>query len=292
MQKGIVYLVAALVLASLLNAATQHAFAENATLRVGVYDNRAIAIAYAASQYNPVGEKTKEYEKAKAAGDTKRTKELEAWGEKHQRQLHRQGFARVPVDDLLQHVEAQLPRVAQETGVDVIAWSCDYAAPGVELVDITNELAMLFNPSEKTLKTIDGLTGWDPLDLDAIEAHHVDEPVADAVADDVNPYLSIPEMDVPHCFVIWFGSGEGFEPQSGEELLAKLNSLLERKETSQQALIKEKNGRFSAWLLISDVIHKNEIKETLKREKSLSVPQVEMLDHATYARWKQEKLAE
>ena len=46
-------------------------------LRVGVYDNRAIAVAYGASKFNPVGGKMKGYEKAKAMGDAKRMKELE-----------------------------------------------------------------------------------------------------------------------------------------------------------------------------------------------------------------------
>jgi len=38
---------------------------EGAKLHIGVYDNRAIAVAYRASEYNPVGSKMKEYEKAR-----------------------------------------------------------------------------------------------------------------------------------------------------------------------------------------------------------------------------------
>ena len=57
-------------------------------VRVGIYDNRAIAIAYAASSFDPVSGKMKEYEAAKQAGDKKRVKELESWGKAHQRLLH------------------------------------------------------------------------------------------------------------------------------------------------------------------------------------------------------------
>lgn len=141
-------------------------------LHVGIYDNRAITEAYAPSKYNPVDEKMKEYEKAKADGDSMRVKELEAWGGKHQRQLHRQGFSRVPVDDLLAHVKDQLPEVARRAGVDVIAWQCDYTSPNVELVDITKELVLLFEPSDKTLKFVDEILKLDPIDLDVLEQHH------------------------------------------------------------------------------------------------------------------------
>ncbi|MHC4414881.1 MAG: hypothetical protein ACYS0G_06320 [Planctomycetota bacterium] len=143
-----------------------------AGLRVGVYDNRAIAVAYATSRFNPVSEKMAEFEKAKAAGDAKRVEELEAWGEKHQRQLHRQGFGRVPVDDLLAHVKDELPEVARKTGIDAIAWHCDYASADVEQVDITTELVMLFDPSKKTLKTVQELRKHEPVDLDVLEQGH------------------------------------------------------------------------------------------------------------------------
>ncbi|MHC4218563.1 MAG: hypothetical protein ACYSU7_08935, partial [Planctomycetota bacterium] len=109
---------------------------------------------------------------AKAAGDGDRVKELEAWGEKAQRQLHRQGFGRVPVTDLLGHVKDRLPTVAQEAGVDAITFECNYLAPGVEKVDITLELVMLFDPSERTLRTVEELRQHEPVDLDEIERNH------------------------------------------------------------------------------------------------------------------------
>ena len=142
------------------------------TLRVGVYDSRAIAVAYAASKHDPVGGKMKEYEQAKAAGDTKRVKELEAWGKRGQRQLHRQGFGRVPVCDLLEHVKDKMPEMARKTGVAVIARQCDYTSSDVEVVDVTKELVSLFDPSEKTLETVEALKKHKPMDLDVIEQNH------------------------------------------------------------------------------------------------------------------------
>ncbi len=141
-------------------------------VRVGIYDNRAIAVAFAASKYNPVAEKMKEYNAAKEAGNTDRVRELEAWGQKLQRQLHRQGFSRVPVDDLLAHVKDQLPEVAEKMKIDVIVWQCDFASPGTEIVDVTSELVQLFHPTEKTLRTIGDLLPKPPIELDVVEQNH------------------------------------------------------------------------------------------------------------------------
>ena len=138
-------------------------------LRVGTYDSRAVAVAYAASSYNPVGEKMAEMRKAKAANDTARIAELEAWGAKHQRQLHRQGFGHVPVDDLLAHVKAKRPDAAAKAGVDVIVFDCDYASAEVEVVDVTDALVALYDPSQKTLDTVAEMKKHAPIELDEIE---------------------------------------------------------------------------------------------------------------------------
>jgi hypothetical protein len=138
-------------------------------LRVGTYDNRAVAVAYASSRYDPVKEKMAEHERAKAAGDTEQMKALELWGESHQRALHRQGFSAVPVDDLLAKVEARLPEAAAKAGVDVIVYRCNYASSQVEVVDVTDQLVALFEPSSKTLSTISELRKQAPIDLDEVE---------------------------------------------------------------------------------------------------------------------------
>ena len=144
------------------------------TVRVGVYDTRAIAVAYTHStqMQTPLRAKMKEMEAAKAAGDKAKVKELDEWGQARQRQLHRQGFGRVPVSDLLACVKGRLPEVAARAGVQVIAADTDYVAPGVETVDITNELVQLYDPSPRVLAIVKDMKGKPPLDLDEIEKIH------------------------------------------------------------------------------------------------------------------------
>ena len=144
----------------------------NDKIRIGVYDSRAIAIAFAPSKYNPVKEKMKKYQQAKADGDKKKMKELEEWGKKHQRQLHRQGFSIVPVDDLLEHVKDQMDDVAKKVNVVVIVRKCDFVGNNVEIVDVTDQLVELFNPSEKTLKFVRSIKDKPGVDLDEVEKHN------------------------------------------------------------------------------------------------------------------------
>jgi hypothetical protein len=134
-------------------------------VRIGTYDSRAIAVAYAASQFNPVKAKIEEYERAKAAGDDAIVKELEAWGADHQRQLHFQGFGRVPVDDLLKHVQQGISGLAESERLAAITMQCDYTSDVVEIVDVTDALVKLYNPSERTLEHIRNLRKVAPLPL-------------------------------------------------------------------------------------------------------------------------------
>ena len=137
-------------------------------VRIGTYDSRSVAVAYAASRYNPVKEKMAAYERAKAAGDRAAVKELEAWGERHQRLLHFQGFGRVPVGDLLEPVKGRVQDLARRRGLAAITMGCDYTAQDVELVDVTEDLMQLYEPSEKTLTTARGIRSAKPVDLDRI----------------------------------------------------------------------------------------------------------------------------
>ena len=91
-----------------------------------------------------------DYEKAKAAGDEAKKSELQARPQ-HQRQLHLQGFGRVPVDDLLEPVKKEVAQLAEQR-LSAITMNCDYVGDDIELVDVTDALVKLYNPSEKTLK--------------------------------------------------------------------------------------------------------------------------------------------
>jgi hypothetical protein len=139
------------------------------TLRVGTFDSRAVAVAYAGSekfdQY--LGSMREKYDKAKEEGNEKVIKELEAWGPASQQVMHQQVFSIASVAEYLEKVKAELPKIAEEAGVDVIMskWEIAYKNPSIEIVDVTSHLVKLFNPDEKTLETIETIPKQDPMPL-------------------------------------------------------------------------------------------------------------------------------
>jgi hypothetical protein len=135
--------------------------------RIGTYDNRAITLAYVASRFHKdlMAEVDAAHKKAKDAGDKAKVKELEAWGGQYQRQLHFQGFGRTPVDDLLEQVKGQLAKLARDKKLAAITMSCDFTSDQVELVDVTDDLVKLYDPSEETLQSVREIRKAKPVKL-------------------------------------------------------------------------------------------------------------------------------
>jgi hypothetical protein len=128
----------------------------SATLGIGTYDSRAVAIAYARSKKfaQKVGDLERQRLEAQKAGDKKRIAELEAQREAMQVRLHLQGFSTAPIEDVLEKVHEGLADVAKRKNIAAIARAIDYHDASAELVDVTDDLVALFNPDEQTLKTV------------------------------------------------------------------------------------------------------------------------------------------
>ena len=141
-------------------------------LRVGVYDSRAIALVYGNSAAFQESIKTAraEYEKAKAAKDDKRMKEIDAQMKLQQRRLHEQGFSTGSVAGIMAKVKDSLPDVAKKAGVQVIVskWELNHQSPDVELVDVTDELVALFHPSEKVMGWLKDVKNQPPIPIEKI----------------------------------------------------------------------------------------------------------------------------
>ena len=109
-----------------------------AMVRVGTFDSRVVAGAYYGSQAfdRQLKKLMAEHEKAKAAGDSKRVKELEAEGPASQELAHKQVFGTGPVDNILAKIKGEIPRIAKMSDADIIVskWDVVYQRPGVEFV--------------------------------------------------------------------------------------------------------------------------------------------------------------
>jgi hypothetical protein len=150
-----------------------------AKVRVGVYDSRAIVVAFMGSEAyqatlgKELAAVRTEYNQAKAAGDTKRAAELEAQGKAQQTLLHKQGFSTAPVDEILKCIAGQMPEIANTAGVSAIVskWDKDALAKykSAELVDVTMPLVNAFHPKEGQLKFAIDVQKYPPISLEDAE---------------------------------------------------------------------------------------------------------------------------
>jgi hypothetical protein len=152
--------------------------AKKELLRVGVYDSRAIAIAYSASRHNDnvMIAKSKEKHQAEQAGDVETAERIEQEMRSLQVKRHLQGFGTAPVHDLLASIEKQVPAIAREAGVDVIVskWAFDYRAGDAEVVDVTAALVKAFEPTAKALEWIEQMKDIKPMSEAEILQHELE----------------------------------------------------------------------------------------------------------------------
>src|SRR6185436_2337960 len=87
--------------------------------RIGVYDSRSIAVAFAGSSAHQreLQLLSAERDQAKAAGDSAKVAKLEAEGKARQQKIHQQGFSTAPVDELLLCISNSLPAIQKAAGV-------------------------------------------------------------------------------------------------------------------------------------------------------------------------------
>ena len=166
------FIVSSAVALCILAGATALAQSQTNKMRVGVYDSRAIAIAYGNSAAFQGSIKTirAEYEKAKTDKNDKRMKEIDAQMRLQQRRLHEQGFSTGSVADTMAKIKDSLPAVAKKAGVQVIVskWEVNYQSPEVEVVDVTDELVTLFHPGEKVMGWLKDLKNHPPVPMKEI----------------------------------------------------------------------------------------------------------------------------
>jgi hypothetical protein len=136
-------------------------------LRVGVYDSRAVAIAavrggVAADKVRQLHQQLAE---AEAAGDEKLAAQIKKRGEALQTVRHLQAFSNAPVDDILIDLKDRLPALAADAQVDLIVARVDFAAEGVEVVDLTDRLVAEFKPDRQTTQILASMHGKKPLEM-------------------------------------------------------------------------------------------------------------------------------
>lgn len=169
------------LMASMLVAGTKLSAGDSVTPpantkeRIGVYDSRAVAVAYCGSALHNKSMSTlrAEFDKAKAAGNQKRVAEFKAEGAAGQKLMHLQGFSTASVDDILDQIKGSLPAIKEKAGVTALVSKWD--KPGLakykdaDVVDVTMALVDAFNPNDRQRKSAIEIQKRDPIPLEEAE---------------------------------------------------------------------------------------------------------------------------
>jgi len=166
------FIVSSAVALCVMAGATAWAQSKENTLRIGVYDSRAVAVAWGNSTefQKSLDAVTADYKQAKEAKDDKRVKEIETQMKAKQRRAHEQGFSTGSVANIMASVKDTLPAVAKKAGVDVIVskWEVNYQSPEIKIVDVTDDLVALFHVSAKGLEWAKGIKSHAPVPSERI----------------------------------------------------------------------------------------------------------------------------
>ena len=142
----------------------------NQKVKIGVYDSRALAIAYANSEIfkAELVKKTAEYKKANEENKTEYAKELDAEGKVQQQLLHEQTFSNGSVSNIIEIIKDKVQKVAQDAGVSIIIskWEIVYQDKSLDYKDVTDKLVKIFNPTEQALKWIEEIKKQNPMPID------------------------------------------------------------------------------------------------------------------------------
>jgi hypothetical protein len=88
--------------------------------------------------------------------------------------LHFQGFSKVPVDDLLEPVKAQVAKLAADQGLAAIADDYTFTGAQVVVVDVTDQIVELYKPNDKARANAKMIRGQKPVALTTIADMPVD----------------------------------------------------------------------------------------------------------------------
>jgi hypothetical protein len=145
--------------------------------KIGVYDSRSIAIAYAGTEFfnSWLEDLRKRHDEATAAGDEELAAKVAAEAPAMQEHMHRQGFSTAPVDDILEHIKDKIPGIMESHGVTALVSKWDEeglaAHSSAEQVDLTMELVKALGTNEQQAKSAREIMKIDPVPLEEMKEH-------------------------------------------------------------------------------------------------------------------------
>lgn len=136
---------------------------------IGIYDSRAVAIAFAGS---PPHEKKltslmEKRQKAKKSGDQATVAKLEAQGQAMQKKAHQQAFGTAPVDEIIDLIPDKISTIKQQAGVTHLVSKWDQVTlkqhQGAQHIDLTMKLVDALSPTAQQRERAIGILNKKPV---------------------------------------------------------------------------------------------------------------------------------
>ena len=137
--------------------------------RIGVYDSRSVAIAFAGSEKHEARTKAElaALKKAKEQGDKATIQQADEVVWESRRRLHRQGFGTAPVEDILALYPQAVKALKERRQLSALVSRWDKQArkrhAGAKQIDVTAELIELPGPTDRQRKSATAIQKIKPL---------------------------------------------------------------------------------------------------------------------------------
>ncbi|MCX6287572.1 MAG: hypothetical protein NTY96_10700 [Bacteroidetes bacterium] len=139
-------------------------------LKIGTYDSRTVIFAWSRTDLlkQHMMKWKQQNDSAQKSHDTARIKELAVEAMSFQHLLHLMVFSNGSVSSFMEIIKVKLPGLAKTAGVSVIVskWELNYSDPSFEVIDLTNQVAALFQPKENIDKMASEIAKQAPVPID------------------------------------------------------------------------------------------------------------------------------
>jgi hypothetical protein len=150
------------------------AFAQkkSTVIKIGTYDSRTVTFAWSRTDNlkKQMMKIRQQSDSAEKAHDSARIKEVSVGAISFQHLLHQMVFSTGSVASFMSVIKDKLPELAKTEGVSVIVskYELNYSDPSIQVVDLTKQVAALFQPTENIDKMAAEISKQSPVPIEEL----------------------------------------------------------------------------------------------------------------------------
>jgi hypothetical protein len=143
---------------------------KSSKVKIGTYDSRVVVLAYSTSDQfrEKMKRESDESDVLMKSKDTVKMKEGAMKMITMSHLLERSVFTALPASFVIDLVRDKFPEIAKKAGVSMIVskWDLNYSDPSITIIDLTDQVAALFDPEGKGAETAKEITKQAPMPAD------------------------------------------------------------------------------------------------------------------------------